>query len=138
MKTRDILIVDDDITFRFLFKSLLESEGFDVAIASDGIKAMEKLETHDFRMVITDFNMPEMNGLELAVKIREQHQEIPVVLVTGDELSGIVEAAAGAGISRIFSKPVDCKTFMATISSALSPQLQENLEPRDLPEKVIG
>lgn len=119
MRTRDILVVDDDINYLRLFSLLLESEGFDVAAASDGIEALEILGNGDFRMVITDFNMPEMNGLELSVKVRQQHPEIHVVLVTADELSGIIEAAADAGISRIFSKPLDFEAFITTIRSSL-------------------
>jgi CheY-like chemotaxis protein len=119
MKTRDILVVDDDISNLLLFRLLLEFEGFDVATAADGIKALEMLENSDFRMVITDFNMPKMSGLELAVKVREQHPKIHVVLVTANELSDIVEDAADAGISRIFSKPVNMETFVTTIRSSL-------------------
>jgi len=119
MKTRDILVVDDDISNLLLFRLLLEFEGFDVATAADGIKALEMLENSDFRMVITDFNMPKMSGLELAVKVREQHPKIHVVLVTANELSDIVEDAADAGISRIFSKPVNMETLVTTIRSSL-------------------
>jgi CheY-like chemotaxis protein len=119
MKTRDILVVDDDISNLLLFRLLLEFEGFDVATAADGIKALEMLENSDFRMVITDFNMPKMSGLELAVKVREQHPKIHVVLVTANELPDIVEDAADAGISRIFSKPVNMETFVTTIRSSL-------------------
>jgi DNA-binding NtrC family response regulator len=122
MKARDILVVDDDITNLLLFRLLLEFEGFDVATASDGIKALETLENSDFRMVITDFNMPKMSGLELAVKVREQHPKIHVVLVTANELSDIVEDAADAGISRIFSKPVNMETLVTTIRSSLYPK----------------
>lgn len=122
VKARDILVVDDDISNLLLFRLLLEFEGFDVATASDGIKALETLENSDFRMVITDFNMPKMSGLELAVKVREQHPKIHVVLVTGNELSDIVEAAADAGISRIFPKPVNMETLVTTIRSSLYPK----------------
>jgi DNA-binding NtrC family response regulator len=122
VKARDILVVDDDISNLLLFRLLLEFEGFDVATASDGIKALETLENSDFRMVITDFNMPKMSGLELAVKVREQHPKIHVVLVTANELSDIVEDAADAGISRIFSKPVNMETLVTTIRSSLYPK----------------
>jgi DNA-binding NarL/FixJ family response regulator len=63
-----------------------------------------------------------MSGLELAVKVREQHPKIDVVLVTANELSDIVEDAADAGISRIFSKPVNMETLVTTIRSSLYPK----------------
>ena len=122
MKEKDILVVDDDICHQILFKILLESGGFDVQTASDGIEALEVLENNNFRMVITDLNMPQMNGLELAAKVRDQHPTIDVVLVTANVLSDIAEAAAGSGISQIFSKPVNMKTFVTTIRSSLYPE----------------
>jgi CheY-like chemotaxis protein len=131
MKARDILVVDDDISNLLLFRLLLEFEGFDVATASDGIKALETLENSDFRMVITDFNMPKMSGLELAVRVREQHPKIHVVLVTANELSDIVEDAADAGISRIFPKPVNFETFVTTIRSSLYPEVDAEGSKRE-------
>lgn len=122
MSTRDVLVVDDDTTSLLFFRLLLESEGFDVATVSEGGKALEMLENNDYGMVITDLNMPRMSGLELAVKVREQYPEIDVVLVTAGDPSDISGDATEAGISRIFSKPVNSKTFVTTIRSSLYPE----------------
>lgn len=132
METRDILIVDDDINCRLLFSLLLESEGFDVATAPDGIKALETLENRDFSMVVTDFDMPAMSGLELAAKAQEQHSGIQVVMVTGTDTPDIAEAAAAAGVSRIFPKPLNSKAFVAAIRSSLCHRsIQESQEMED-------
>lgn len=122
MRTREILVVDDDIHCLNLVSLLLEIEGFDVAVTSNGIEALEMLGNGDFRVLITDYNMPEMNGLDLAIKVRERHPEIHVVMVTADIRSGIVEAAAEAGVSRIFNKPFNVETFLTTIRSCLYPK----------------
>jgi len=122
MSTRDVLVVDDDTTSLLFFRLLLESEGFDVATVSEGGKALEMLENNDYGMVITDLNMPRISGLELAVKVREQYPEIDVVLVTAGDPSDISGDATEAGISRIFSKPVNSKTFVTTIRSSLCPE----------------
>ena len=119
MKTKDILLVDDDIDYLHLLSMLLESEGFDVSTAPGGIKALETLKHDKFRMMITDFNMPEINGVELATKVKEQRSDMRIVLVTGADLSKIVEAAANAGISEMFSKPVELQKFLAIIRSSL-------------------
>lgn len=119
MKTKDILLVDDDIDYLHLLSMLLETEGFDVSTASGGINALETLKHDKFRMMITDFNMPEINGVELATKIKEQRSDMRIVLVTGAELSKIVEAAANAGISEMFSKPIELQSFLAVIRSSL-------------------
>ncbi len=119
MKTNDILLVDDDIDYLHLLSMLLESEGFDVTTASGGINALKTLKHNRFRMMITDFNMPEINGVELATKVREQRPDMRIVLATGGDLSEIVEAAANAGISEMFSKPVELPRFLAVIRSSM-------------------
>jgi DNA-binding NtrC family response regulator len=119
MKTKDILLVDDDIDYLHLLSMLLESEGFDVSTAPGGINALETLKHDKFRMMITDFNMPEINGVELATKVKEQRSDMRIVLITGADLSKIVEAAANAGISEMFSKPIELQSFLAVIRSSL-------------------
>ena len=119
MKTKDILLVDDDINYLHLLSMLLESEGFDVSTASGGINALETLKHNKFRMMITDLNMPEINGVELATKVKEQRSDMRIVLVTGGNVSKIVEAAANAGISEMFSKPIELQSFLAVIRSSL-------------------
>ena len=119
MKTKDILLVDDDIDYLYLFGMFLKAEGFEVTTVSDGFKALEVLRNNKIRIVVTDFNMPEMDGIELAVRVREQYSGTHVVLVTGKRLSEIVEAAAKAGIYEMFSKPVELQKFLAVIGSLL-------------------
>lgn len=119
MKTKDILLVDDDIYYLHLFSMLLKSEGFDVSTASDGINALETLKHNKFKMMITDFNMPGINGVELAIKVKEQRSDMHIALATGEDLSEIAEAAANAGISELFSKPIDVQRFLAVIRSLL-------------------
>lgn len=123
MKTRDILVVDDDTISLLFFRLLLESQGFDVATAPDGTSALEAFESSDFRLMITYFNMPNMDGLELTAKVREQHPNIGVVLITGDGWPNIGGAATEAGISRTFSKPVNSKTFVTAIQTLLHPKI---------------
>ncbi|MDR3581423.1 MAG: response regulator [Oryzomonas sp.] len=119
MKTKDILLVDDDIIYLQFLSMLLESQGFDVSTASGGINALETLKHNKFRMMITDFNMPEINGVELATTIKEQPSDMRIVLVTGADLSKISKAAVNAGISEMFSKPIELQRFLAVIRSSL-------------------
>jgi len=119
MKTKDILLVDDDIDYLQLFSTILESEGFDVSTASGGINALETLKHNKFKMMITDFNMPEINGVELATKVKEQRSDMRIVLASGGDLSEIVEDAANAGISELFSKPIKLQKFLEVIRSSL-------------------
>jgi len=119
MITKDILLVDDDIESLHFLSMLLESEGFNVSTTSSGIKALETLKHNEFRMMITDFNMPEINGVDLALKVREQHSDMHVVLATGSDFSDVVEEAAKAGISEILSKPLDLRRLLEVIRCSL-------------------
>lgn len=80
-----ILVVDDSITSRLLLKDILESAGYTVKTSVDGVDAFTTLRTDEFICVVSDVEMPRMNGFELTKKIRtdKKYSEIPIVLVTG-------------------------------------------------------
>ncbi len=79
-----ILVVDDSLTTRTLEKNILENNGFSVTTAVNGEKGWQALETGSFDLVVTDVEMPIMNGFELTERIKqdEKHQQTPVVIVT--------------------------------------------------------
>ena len=79
-----ILVVDDSITTRTLEKNILESQGYQVAVAVDGKLGWEAMQKEDFDLVVTDVEMPVMNGFELTAQIKGsgKFREIPVVIVT--------------------------------------------------------
>jgi two-component system chemotaxis sensor kinase CheA len=102
--TGRILVAEDSITSRTLLKSILESAGYQVATAVDGVDALTQLRSNDFDLIVSDVDMPRMNGFELTAKIRADKKlgERPVVLVTAlesreDREHGI-EAGANAYI----------------------------------------
>ena len=86
-KQKSILVVEDSITARTLLKNILESGGYDVATAVDGLDAFTQLRTGEFDVVVSDVDMPRMNGFDLTAKIRgdKKLSAIPVVLVTALE-----------------------------------------------------
>ncbi|HVC49268.1 MAG TPA: response regulator [Burkholderiales bacterium] len=79
-----ILVVEDSITARTLLKNILESVGYTVVTAVDGIDALNRIKTDSFDLVVSDVDMPRMNGFELTSQIRADSHlaELPVVLVT--------------------------------------------------------
>jgi len=81
---KTILVVEDSITSRMLLKNILETSGYTVVTAVDGIDAMTRLKTEKFDAVVSDVDMPRMNGFNLTEKIRGDKKiaELPVVLVT--------------------------------------------------------
>ncbi|NUM69302.1 MAG: response regulator [Ignavibacteriaceae bacterium] len=100
----NILVVDDSITSRMLLKDILESAGYNVKVAIDGVEALTALRSDKYHAVVTDIEMPRMNGFELTYQIRKEEKlkNTPVVLVTAlsspeDRERGI-EAGADAYI----------------------------------------
>ncbi len=87
LKKKSILVVEDSITARMLLKNIFEAAGFAVKTAVDGVDAFAALRTAEFDIVVSDVDMPRMNGFDLVSKIRSDKKfaELPVVLVTGLE-----------------------------------------------------
>jgi two-component system chemotaxis sensor kinase CheA len=81
---KSILVVEDSITARSLLKNILEASGYQVKTAVDGIDAMTALKTETFDLVVSDVEMPRMDGFDLTAKIRADKKlaELPVILVT--------------------------------------------------------
>jgi two-component system chemotaxis sensor kinase CheA len=84
---KSVLVVEDSITSRMLLKNILETSGYLVVTAVDGVDAMTQLKTDKFDVVVSDVDMPRMNGFDLTAKIRGDKKlaELPVVLVTALE-----------------------------------------------------
>lgn len=80
----NILVADDSITSRILLKDILESAGYNVTLAVDGADALGRIKTGHFNLIVTDVEMPRMNGFELTRALRqdERLKNVPVVLVT--------------------------------------------------------
>lgn len=79
-----ILVAEDSITSRMLLKNILESAGHEVRTAVDGVEALTELRIHDFDLVVSDIEMPRMNGFDLTAHIRSDRKlaDMPVILVT--------------------------------------------------------
>ena len=85
VEKRRVLVVEDSITSRILLKSIIESAGYQVVTAVDGVDALTALKTEEFHLVVSDVEMPRMNGFDLTARIRSDNRlsQLPVVLVTG-------------------------------------------------------
>lgn len=92
-----ILLVDDNKLGLAARKSVLEELGFRIVTATQGEEALEQFECGNFDMVITDYKMPRMDGLELIEKIRARSATIPIILISGyAEALGLDEDNTGA------------------------------------------
>jgi two-component system chemotaxis sensor kinase CheA len=86
-RRRPVLVVEDSITARSLLKNILESAGYNVQTAIDGVDALTALKAGEFELVVSDVDMPRMNGFDLTARVRADKKlgELPVVLVTALE-----------------------------------------------------
>jgi putative two-component system response regulator len=102
-----VLIVDDDEIARDLLSEALTGAGYEVSAARDGREALEILRTGVFRLVISDWEMPEMNGLELCRRIRERHfsSYVYIILVTSRDGTDNVVEGLNAGADDFITKP---------------------------------
>ena len=111
-----ILIVDDSVSMRQMLKMILESAGYEVEQASDGDEALEKL-SDDFDAMVTDYNMPKMNGAELigAVRKGSVNRAIPVLILTTESEKDKMEAAKQAGASGWLNKPFEQEALISAV-----------------------
>ena len=121
-RAKTILVVDDSIAIRTMQQTLLESAGFTVLLATDGLKALQTMGNHEVDLVISDVQMPNMDGFELtrAIRSRKKLNAIPVVLVTSlgssEDISAGMEAGADA---HIVKKELNRTELLATIGQLL-------------------
>jgi len=104
-----LVVVDDSSTMRRIIKNTLARLGYkDVLEGEDGVKGWEVLDANpDVGMLITDWNMPEMNGLELVKKTRadERFKDLPIIMVTTEGGKAEVITALKAGVNNYIVKP---------------------------------
>lgn len=103
-----ILIVDDFATMRRILKNILKQLGFtNVTEADDGSTALELLKTNSFDLIISDWNMPKMTGLDLLKNVRAapETKDIPFLMVTAEAQKQNVIEAVQAGVSNYVVKP---------------------------------
>jgi DNA-binding NtrC family response regulator len=113
------LVVDDDSSVRYTIRGILEHAKLQVEEAADGVEGLEKVEAGDYQLVVTDIQMPRMNGLELLKKIRERPQPHPkVIVVTAHGSERHAVDAIKAGAFDYFKKPFEIEEMMAVVRRA--------------------
>lgn len=117
-KSLKILIVDDFATMRKVIRNLLKQGGFEnVVEAEDGVAALKVLKSQQVDFIISDWNMPNMSGLELLKAVRgdDELKALPFLMVTAEALKDNVVAAVKAGVSNYIVKPFTAEVLNETI-----------------------
>lgn len=113
-KNMKILVVDDFSTMRRIIKNLLKDLGFsNIQEADDGNTALPMLQQGDFDFVVTDWNMPGMQGIDLlrAIRADDKLKHLPVLMVTAEAKKEQIIAAAQAGVNGYVVKPFTAATL---------------------------
>lgn len=121
-KNMSILIVDDYKTMLRIIRNLLSQLGFNnVDEATDGVMAFQKLKEKTFHLVISDWNMVPMTGLELLKKVRadEQLKTLPFIMITAESKPENVIAAKQAGVNNYIVKPFNGDTLKMKLTAVI-------------------
>lgn len=113
-----VLIVDDSVTVRKVTSRLLERNGYDAQVATDGIDALEKLQEMLPEVIVLDIEMPRMDGFEVANHIRHNPrlQHIPIVMITSRTGEKHRERAFGIGVNEYMGKPFQEQMLLDTLA----------------------
>lgn len=114
-----ILCVDDDKNTRLVFKALLENEGYTVSLAACGDEALEILENEHIDLCVLDIMMPGMDGYEFTKTLREQENDLPILMVSAKQLPEDRKKGFLSGIDDYMSKPVDTQEMVLRIHALL-------------------
>jgi CheY-like chemotaxis protein len=117
-----ILIVDDNPDILMLVSKMATHLGYRPTIAENGVDALSYLTKGHFDLVITDYNMPFMDGYQLADHIKEKHFGTKVIIMTGHSESDVVDLLDGSGIvDGLLLKPFSMNTMKTKIEMAIQP-----------------
>jgi len=119
---RPVLIVDDDPVMRDALREAITKIGYESVVASDGVEAVDKIGNHEFSAVVTDMNMPRVNGLELIQKLRQSVADLPVLVITG---YGTIENAVDCmkeGACDYIMKPFSFEKLRRSLEKIIAPE----------------
>ncbi len=124
-----VLVVDDDEIMRNGIKRILESEGYNVIAAEDGIALSKILETTRLDLILLDVNLPWIDGFELCRLIKDHHhlKVVPLVMISAGNSAEEVQRGISAGADDYIAKPFDIDTILTTVNRRLlSPLIEDN------------
>jgi two-component system chemotaxis response regulator CheY len=118
----DILLVDDSKTMRGIVQRAIRQAGFrglTVGEAENGVQALEKLRTDQPKLILSDWNMPEMSGIDFLVQVRASANTVPFGFITSEASAAIKELAMKSGASFLITKPFSPETMQEALSPIL-------------------
>jgi two-component system, NtrC family, response regulator AtoC len=121
LDSKRILVVDDQASMREMLADLLDMMGHEAIAVEGGPQALQILATSKIDLVITDLNMPEMDGMELMMQIKERNPKLPVIIITGYGTFHTEKKVLSNGANGYIPKPCTIHRVQETVTAALSP-----------------
>lgn len=138
-KNETMLIVDDEVEVGKVVKSLLRSLGFNADFVESANSAMEQLRNGDYSFLITDINMPDMNGIELIKMVSGENPEISIIAMTGYDKDYTYMDVINAGASDFIAKPFKIDEIEAKITRILIERnIKEKLAKLSITDNLTG
>jgi len=119
---RRVLLIDDEPSVRDVLARMLVHAGFDVIQAADGREGLVAFERFDIDVVVTDVNMPGVDGIEVISALRRLRNEVPIVAISGGGLfkkEMLLASARAIGADEVVSKPFDLQEIVAVLRRVL-------------------
>ncbi|MBW1958401.1 MAG: response regulator [Deltaproteobacteria bacterium] len=136
MKRQTILVVDDERLVLKSIKRVLRNENYNILTAESGDQGLLLLKDYDVQLVISDYNMPGMNGLEFLQNVKRDHHQILTIMLTGQmEIEIAMKAINEAGVYKFILKPWEDADLIITIRRALE-SLELILERESLLQQI--
>lgn len=117
-----VMLVDDDEHVRRTIRRVLEKRGYEVVEEVDGHAALRHVAGDPPDLVISDVYMPEMDGVEFVMRLRETFPEVPIIAISGGGLlskEAVLGAAASLGAQTVLEKPVDAQDLLDAVELAV-------------------
>lgn len=116
-----ILYIEDDPASRRLVQRVLDSKGYQVVVAADGLEGISMARQHHPNLILMDINLPSMDGREITTRLRSlpNFSETPIVALTANHSAGSRELALAAGCTGFLTKPIDVTSFPSQVNAYL-------------------
>ncbi|MBW1839455.1 MAG: sigma-54-dependent Fis family transcriptional regulator, partial [Deltaproteobacteria bacterium] len=125
-----ILVIDDNEWIRDTLKQLLAMSGYQVDVANDGEKGIKKVKSQNYDVVLTDIQMPKVDGMELLKQIKEYNPALPVVMITGFPTVDTAIQAMRQGASDFITKPFRYEQVSMTVDKLMNERKVEGKRSR--------
>jgi len=129
-KNDEILVLDDEAAYAEMLCGLLREEGFGATMLTNSAEAIAWLGEHPCALVLADYSMPDVNGAEFLRRVRENHPDLPVIILSGQMNTRDLVSVANQDVNMVLEKPIERKTLVENVLRFVQPRVPHASPPR--------